>query len=63
MVHTPNRLPSIQVIFFVTTKEQEQIKQRMAEFGTDNLSAHLRKLALEGTYEIEEKKETLEAEN
>lgn len=35
----------------------------MAEFGTDNLSAHLRKLALEGTYEIEEKKETLEAEN
>ena len=63
MVHTPNRLPSIQVKFFVTTKEQEQIKQRMAEFGTDNLSAHLRKLALEGTDEIEEKKETLEAEN
>lgn len=45
---------------FVTAEDLEQIKQRMAEFGTDNLSAHLRKLDLEGTYEIE--KENIEAE-
>ena len=31
---------------FVTAEDLEQIKQRMAEFGTDNLSAHLRKLDL-----------------
>ena len=27
------------------------IKTRMADFGTDNLSAYLRKMALEGTCE------------
>lgn len=53
MPRNPNRLRPIQVKFFVTAEELEQIKQRMTEFGTDNLSAHLRKLALEGTYEIE----------
>ena len=52
-----NRLRPIQVKFFVTAEELEQIKQRMAGFGTENLSAHLRKLALEGTYEIEERTE------
>ena len=44
----------------MTAEDLEQIKQRMAEFGTDNLSAHLRKLDLEGTYEIE--KENIEAD-
>lgn len=62
MAYTPNRLRPIQVKFFVTAEELEQIKERMAEFGTDNLSAHLRKLALEGTYEIEKEKENPEAE-
>ena len=57
MAYTPNRLRPIQVKFFVTAEELERIKQRMAEFGTENLSAHLRKLALEGTYGIEEKNE------
>lgn len=61
MAHIPNRLRPIQVKFFVTAEELEQIKERMAEFGTDNLSAHLRKLALEGTYEIEEKNENPQA--
>lgn len=46
-----NRKRPIQVKFFVNTEELEQIKKRMAEFGTDNLSAYLRKLALEGTCE------------
>lgn len=50
----PNRQRPIQVKFFVNARELEQIKERMAEFGTDNLSAHLRKLALEGTYEIKQ---------
>ena len=63
MPRNPNRLRPIQVKFFVTAEELEQIKQRMEEFGTDNLSAHLRKLALEGTYKIEKEKENLEAEN
>lgn len=62
MLHMPNRQRPIQVKFYVTAEELEQIKQRMAEFGTDNLSAHLRKLALEGTYEIEEKNENPQAE-
>ena len=57
-----NRLRPIQVKFFVTAEELEQIKQRMAGFGTENLSAHLRKLALEGTYEIEEKNRNPEKE-
>lgn len=53
MANNPNRLRPIQVKFFVTAEELEQIKQRMVVFGTDNLSAHLRKLALEGTYKIQ----------
>ena len=63
MANNPNRLRSIQVKFFVTAEELERIKQRKAEFGTDNLSAHLRKLALEGTYEIQEENENSKAEN
>lgn len=63
MAYTPNRQRPIQIKFFVTVQELEQIKQRMAEFGTDNLSAHLRKLALEGTYEIQKKNENDEEEN
>ena len=47
----PNRQRPIQVKFFVNEQELEQIKERMAMFSTDNLSAHLRKLALEGVYE------------
>lgn len=63
MSRNPNRLRPVQMKFFVTAEEQEQIKRRMAQFGTNNLSAHLRKLALDGTYEMEEKKEKSEAEN
>ncbi len=63
MLNPPYRLRPIQVKFFVTAEELEQIKERMAEFGTDNLSADLRKLAPEGTYEIEKEKENPEVED
>mgnify|MGYP004461565493 CR=1 FL=1 len=46
-----NRKRPIQVKFFVNAAELEMIKKRMADFGTDNLSAYLRKMALEGTCE------------
>jgi len=62
MASNPNRQRPIQIKFYVTAEELEQIKERMVEFGTDNLSAHLRKLALEGTYENEKEKENPESE-
>jgi len=62
MASNPNRQRPIQIKFYVTAEELEQIKERMVEFGTDNLSAHLRKLALEGTYENEEKSKNPETE-
>ena len=40
----------IQVKFFVDEKELAAIKQRMMESGTDNLSAYLRTMAMEGTF-------------
>lgn len=40
----------IQVKFFVDEKELAVIKQRMIESGTDNLSAYLRTMAMEGTF-------------
>ena len=45
-----NRKRPIQVKFFVDEKELAAIKQRMMESGTDNLSAYLRNLAMEGTF-------------
>ena len=46
-----NRKRPIQVKFFVNAAELELIKKRMADLGMDNLSAYLRKMALEGTCE------------
>ena len=45
-----NRKRPIQVKFFVDEKELAAIKQRMIESGTDNLSAYLRTMAMEGTF-------------
>lgn len=45
-----NRKRPIQVKFFVDEKELAAIKQRMMESGTDNLSAYLRTMAMEGTF-------------
>ena len=45
-----NRKRPIQVKFFVDEKELAAIKQRMIESGTDNLSAYLRTMAMEGAF-------------
>ena len=43
-----NRLRPKQIKFFVNDKEYELIKQKMAQLGTDNMSAYLRKMAIDG---------------
>ena len=39
---------NVQLHFFVTEPEAELIKERMAETGVANLSAYLRKMAMDG---------------
>lgn len=39
---------NVQLHFFVTEPEAELIKERMAETGIANLSAYLRKMAVDG---------------
>lgn len=43
-----NRQRPIQVKFFVNDREMDLIKQKMAQFGTENMSAYLRKMAIDG---------------
>lgn len=43
-----NRKRPIQVKFFVDEKEQALIKKKMAQAGTENMSAYLRKMAIDG---------------
>ena len=43
-----NRKRPIQVKFFVDEKELDLIKQKMAQMGTENMSAYLRKMAIDG---------------
>ena len=50
MPHQAERKRPIPVNFFVDEKELAAIKQRMIESGTDNLSAYLRTMAMEGTF-------------
>ena len=38
----------IQVKFFVDEKELDLIKQKMAQMGTDNMSAYIRKMVIDG---------------
>ena len=42
------RKRNIQIIFWVSEKERELIAQKMEQVGTDNLSAYLRKIAIDG---------------
>lgn len=42
------RLRDIPVYVYVSQKEHEQIQERMAEAGTSNMSAYIRKMALNG---------------
>ena len=37
-----------QILFWVNEKERAQIEERMAQLGTNNMSAFLRKMAIEG---------------
>lgn len=39
---------NVQLHFFVTEPEAELIKERMAQTGVANLSAYLRKMAVDG---------------
>ena len=43
-----NRKRSIRMRFYVTPEERTIIEEKMAELGTSNLSAYLRKMALDG---------------
>ena len=42
------RTRNVPVLFWVSLQEMELIRQKMAQFGTDNLSAYLRKMAIDG---------------
>lgn len=43
-----NRNRSIQLKFFVSEAELEQIRIKMEQYSTNNLSAYLRKIAIDG---------------
>lgn len=43
-----NREREIQLKFRVTPEERELIEAKMAQFGTQNMAAYLRKMALDG---------------
>ena len=42
------RSRDVPVLFWVSAEEMDLIRQKMAQFGTKNLSAYLRKMALDG---------------
>ena len=43
-----SRKRNVKLEFWVTPDEKEKIEQKMAELGTGNLSAYLRKMAIDG---------------
>ena len=47
-VSMAKRTRNVPVLFWVSPQEMELIRQKMAQFGTDNLSAYLRKMAIDG---------------
>ncbi len=42
------RKRDVPILFWVTQQEKEQIETKMAQLGTDNMSAYLRKIAIDG---------------
>ena len=42
------RKRDVPVLFWVSAEELELIRQKMQQYGTENLSAYLRKMALDG---------------
>ena len=63
MADNRNRKRPIQVKFFVDENELAVIKQRMTEFGTDNLSTYLRTMAMEGIFPTAKGEESTKQEN
>ena len=45
---SPKRKRDVPVLFWVSADEMELIHQKMQQYGTENLSAYLRKMALDG---------------
>lgn len=45
---SPKRKRDVPILFWVSADEMELIQQKMAQFGTKNLSAYLRKMAVDG---------------
>ena len=45
---SPKRKRDVPVLFWVSPAEMDAIQQKMAQFGTKNLSAYLRKMAVDG---------------
>ena len=45
---SPKHKRDVPVLFWVSADEMELIQQKMAQFGTKNLSAYLRKMAVDG---------------
>lgn len=45
---TVRRKRNVKLEFWVTPDEKAQIEQKMSELGTENLSAYLRKMAIDG---------------
>ena len=44
---SPKRKRDVPVLFWVSPAEMDVIQQKMAQFGTKNLSAYLRKMAVD----------------
>ena len=42
------RRRTIPLMFYVTPEERDQIEAKMAQLGTNNMSAYLRKIAIDG---------------
>ena len=45
---SPKRKRDVPVLFWVSAAEMDAIQQKMAQFGTKNLSTYLRKMAVDG---------------
>ena len=47
-MNAKKRKRDVPVLFWVSDAEMEAIQQKMAQFGTKNLSSYLRKMAVHG---------------
>jgi hypothetical protein len=54
MAEQANRLRTIMLRFFVTEAERDMIFEKMAQIKTRNLSAYLRKMAIDGYIFVED---------